>query len=535
MKNISKISNNNLSSVGTEQDISSSSNLIQEGGNFLSFLFGSDAGNYSSKLILDTFETKVVPVGLFVVKHALDNKVKLKLGKQDSSERTILHWMVIHSEKIPLAKELLFEVLYTPGASKYINKQDKYGNTVAHYAMQLKMNDVIGLLVKKGVDLTIENKEGLKIVLEEEYKRSEITIGEKVRKPQIFVKKPTRKMANSDFDSEAAQIARKIVDQFVTKTDDLESETLNFDRNAMISQLTDDKPPQQIHASDESLEVLYDIAKSFNKDTTLDSLMKNIQKSKEQTGGKKVMVGKRKLISNQELSMSGGDSSTSNGEKIKKHRRSPIDSSSSSSSVDPDTSMESDFGVFREKMVNNKKKELLTSDLSDFSLLRKNGDDSSEKTVSSDGGLLDELDDDEIEGLVKLHELERFQNPESTKRHDEAVKRIKDIMKVDDLTAKVYKSLLYKKIRDENKELDNDEMSKELEKQSSDEKKLKVFIKTLNDKEVKDLKKIIEEKQKEREKREKEGKKENKGNKDKKLSRFIDKLDQDSDIYTSDS
>jgi ankyrin repeat protein len=247
MKDTKNIFDDNLNGIGTEEDNTESSNIIQNGGDFFSFLFGSDAGNYASKLILDSFNNKAIQIGLYVIKHSLMNKVKLGLGNKDKDDRTILHLLVIYSSKIPFAKELLFEILYTPGISKYINKQDKYGNTLAHYALYLQMNDVIGLLVKKGANLTIENKDGLKIVLEEEYK-----------KPTVFTKK---KQVESISDFDAAKIAKNIVDQFVSRTDDLESDTLHFNRNEIFTQMTDNeqkntRSDKKYVESDETMEIL---------------------------------------------------------------------------------------------------------------------------------------------------------------------------------------------------------------------------------------------------------------------------------------
>lgn len=243
-KSLSKRGDNNILNNKQEISLTSSTNetVLQKGSGILSFIFGSEASKYATKLILDAFQIHAPLVGLFVIKHAFDNEVKLNFGQQSDSGKTVLHWLVAFSGHIPFAKTLLFDSLNLPGISKYLNKQDAAGNTVAHIAMYLSeinnvnMDDVIEILVKKGTDLSIKNSEGRNIVLEEVVVPKNIEKHENYNINQIFVKKSDSKdkeKMTEISDSEAAKIAKKIAENFVIRTDTVGSETINFNRETV--------------------------------------------------------------------------------------------------------------------------------------------------------------------------------------------------------------------------------------------------------------------------------------------------------------
>jgi hypothetical protein len=606
-KSLSKQGNNNILNNKQENSLTSSTNenVLQKGSGILSFIFGSEASKYATKLSLDAFEMHAPLVGLFVVKHAFDNEVKLNFGQQSESGKTVLHWLVAFSGQIPFAKTLLFDSLNLPGISKYLNKQDVAGNTVAHIAMYLSeinnvnMDDIIAVLVKKGVDLTINNNEGRNIVLEE------VAVPEKVEKHehyninQIFVKKSDSKdkeKANEKIeeisDSEAAKIAKKIADNFVIRTDTVGSETINFDRETVdktdekgtgrnsemlaedvrdiikVKNMAKEKKEEKKEEkkpvnfggnraqiqSEDSMEVINELLEKFNKKSSLNKVAQSFQiQNKNQLGGNKI-VGNRKRISYSEPEMSGGQTSTSsddkNNENSDQTNKDNFDNfykkveemaKKDNTDISSISMVSSSFGddATNNKMAKNSESdsETQSSTSNNESDEKSNSTSEQDTTVSSDNGFLDKKNDDEIMEQFGLQKLGRFINPESTKRHDEAVKRIKDILKVDEVMAKVYKAFLYKKIKEENTNLNNDEVAKELEKQSSDEKLLKAFIKTLDSKKVNELKEIIEKKG---ENKSSEKKGSDKKSSEKKLSRFIQDLSEeldfksDSDAYTSD-
>ncbi len=555
-KSLSKQGNNNILNNKLENSLTSTTNenVLQKGSGLLSFIFGSEASKYATKLSLDAFDMKAPLVGLFVIKHALDNEVKLNLGQQSDNGKTILHWLVAFSGQIPFAKSLLFDFLNLSGICKYLNKQDFAGNTVVHVAMYLaeindvNMDDVIEALVKKGADLTIKNNDGRHIVLEE------VAVPEKVEKHnhykinQIFVKKSDSKDKDKEkekmeemSDSEAAKIAKKIAENFVIRTDTVGSETINFDRETVekTEEKKEEKKPVNFGGnraqSEDTLEILDGLVENFNKKPSLNKVAQSFQtQNKNQLGGNKI-VGNRKRISYSEPEMSGGETSTSSDsdeadkDNLKNFYK-KVEEMANNTDISSISRVSSSFGDDVKMAVNSDtESQSSTSD-------SESGTSEQDVTVSSDNGLLDNKNDDEMMEKFGLQKLGRFINPESTKRHDEAVKRIKDILKVDEVMAKVYKSFLYRKIKEDNKNLNNDEIAKELEKQSSDEKFLKAFVKTLDSKKINEVKDYIEKKG---ENKSSDKKNSDKKSSDKKLSRFIKNLSEeldfesDSNAYTS--
>jgi hypothetical protein len=604
--------NNKPLSVSTENMFTSDSDMesrvLQEGAGFLSFMFGSESSKYATKLILDGFEDGAQTVSLFAISHAINNSVKLNYGEQSKKYgRTIIHWLVITGSKIPYARSLLIEILKnTSGISKYINKQDNDGNTPAHHAMYLSeledaddMDNIISALVKKGVDLSIRNKAGKNIVLEEE----------PVNNNQIFVKKSQHKELS---DTEAAKIAKKIAEQFVIKTDEV-SDTIHFNRNNTADQsdsegiqhITEEaKKELQNKTSDKNLvkpinfggaknssknseksnsidsaNLVNELLTSFKKKSSVNRITNNFAR-----GGSNPIFGTRRKISN--FTSRGGDPLSSEASRVKSDKnqtdtdkfgdvRKKIGYNLNADSSSDISDISSSFGDEPVKF-NNARENVSYSGESDTSDESDDFDDNTSKSsngefdgqeesdgsnnsesISSDGGALD--NNDELLEQHGLNKLARFDDPESTKRHENAVIRIQEILGIDEILAKVYKSMLYKKIKEKNSGMRNDEISKELEKESSDENALKKFVKSLDIKKVNELKDIIaskltekkennkkENNKKENNKKENNKKENNKKKDDKKenknISRFIQNLSDDfdfneestSDIYTSD-
>src|SRR3989338_3295578 len=229
-------SDNKLNKQNNDKISSASSIDTQNGAGIIDAIFGTGANNYTTMLVLDAFRNKLVPAGVFIINHALDNGIKLKFHKIDCDGKTILHWVVYYSAYFSPVKELLVKLLQLPYVTRCINIQDKNKNTIAHYAVRLEMFDIVNLLVKKGIDLTIPNDQGMTIeektaMVEKEQNPSDIN---------IFIKKTiseqhTERLPDlpdiSDFRKLREQLQQKIAmitDKFVPKTD---TETINFNRN----------------------------------------------------------------------------------------------------------------------------------------------------------------------------------------------------------------------------------------------------------------------------------------------------------------
>lgn len=610
-KTFSKKQNKRGDEYSTNSSVSN--HMIQEGRGILSKIFGSDAGSYATKLVLDSFESKGALISLFVIKHARENDVDLDFNERDSEGRTILHWLVSLSGKIPFAKKLLFDVLNTPGISKHLNNQDKAGNTIAHIALYISefndvdMDDVITALIRKGVDLSLKNSEGLRVLLSgvpekksEDSEKSEIhnyTIN------NIFMKKPSQKEEINEFnefnlsDTEAAKIAENLVKRFVMRTngeenkDYVNSETINFSRNTEtenesvresvqkkkknenakslsdfdkllntknITNITNknssdakknssqkDKVSVSFggnkNDSENSLEIIKDLVSNFKRPNSLDNVTDKFQLiDKMQLGGGNKITGIRRKISYSERSEISEQSSSDKkrmGVLEKQLAKYKIQNNATSS--DMDVSMSSSYNFHKKGGANesNIEKEYDSSDdssstsTSDESSAESSAESSTESSTESSstdsayiysGGSSEYEDmeqdsnvnnDKESEGLDKLSRVKNEDN-----EHSRAVKKIMEIMKVDEENAKIYKSILWEKINDEMKGELNKPRSEELEKRASDEK----LLKKITSKEFEAKKKEIEKKQKERE------------NNKKDLSRFIQTLSDDVETSMSD-
>jgi len=236
--------------VSTSSDISfSDSMLMQEGKGLLSFIFGPDASNFATKIVLEAF-AKYPQTSLYVIKYCLDNSVELKLNERDVNGRTTFHLLAMSMINNLDAKTLLVELLNKSTSSKYLNIQDENGNTLAHYCVILgqKYNtivydDLLDLIVKKGASLTIKNKSGQSIILEEVFEKNETEEENKIdldqeinlsqkSEPSIFKKKNKEQEQEQ---TEAEKIAKRIASQYVKNVS--ESQVGTTDSIQMINDI----------------------------------------------------------------------------------------------------------------------------------------------------------------------------------------------------------------------------------------------------------------------------------------------------------
>jgi len=104
------------------------------------------------------------------------------------------------------------------------------------------------------------------------------------------------------------------------------------------------------------------------------------------------------------------------------------------------------------------------------------------------------LDDDDYSEISNMARMARdMQNTKSSDAHTRSVERILEILKLNkkDATeqdARVVKAIIYESIKKEHPELNNYDRAVELEKRASD----KDVVTNITDKQIKDMKKIIE-------------------------------------------
>lgn len=442
----------------SSSDSNTESSIDMQGGGITDLLFGSKTGEYVSKLILDAFSRKQVMVAGYVLEHTLQNNVELKFGLQDNEGKTLLHWLVIYSSKIPEFKNIIIKSFEKGNAKKYINKQDNRKNTAAHYAMYLNLDDILNLLARNGADLTIKNDEGLSIGAEEKFEKPE------ARGPNVFMRKEQHN-SGSDRNNSVDDIRRAIgnlVNSRVTRTDE---DTINYSDGVPLEETAADsiarRKPFQMNAPKSRDEIELDrIMKNINMngmrtDTAdsheiVDSFIKDYnqghQNKQEMTGGSKLITGTRRMSTYSEISMSGGedddDSSTTCDEE---------DDDCDTSSDEYDDDDEDDDLLFGGKYASGPFRGLTVSEV------------------------------DELAGLKRLKNLNRSGGAQNDRqeddRHEQAVKRIMQILDVDETTARAYKAIIYRRIKEENADMKYADRVLELEKQSADKKILDAISK----------------------------------------------------------
>ena len=149
-----------MTSVNIESDEKYSATSVdqnqQVGGGFMSWLFGSEKGEYGTQLAMNAFNDDKHDVGCYIIEKSLDDQICLNYGCKGMKGRTLLHWMAISNSP----SDLFERVLRNTDAKNYLNEQDDVGNTCVHYALMKKNSSLLGKLYDHGADLTIANDEG---------------------------------------------------------------------------------------------------------------------------------------------------------------------------------------------------------------------------------------------------------------------------------------------------------------------------------------------------------------------------------------
>jgi ankyrin repeat protein len=469
----------------TKNNFSSSdskSSMGMQGGAINDLIFGSKTGEYMTKLILDAFGKNQVAVGAFILNHADQNNIEPKFGIQDSEGKTLLHWLVIYSQNLPELKEKILKAFEKWNAKKYVNKQDNKKNTAAHYAMYLDMSDIINLLREKGADLTLKNDAGLSIGVEDKFEKPNCMQSQNQRKPNVFMKK--NHDDNSDMNDSVDDIRRAIGNLVNSRVNRTDEETINFSDGVPFAETNADS------AAKRKPFVL--TAKKTQDEMELDKIMRNInmngvntdnsansheivnsfiqdydkKNKQEMAGGSKLMTGTRRMNTYSEISMSGGDDASSSTSCDTEDE----DCESSSDDEDDDDDDDDDL-LYGGKYASGPFRGLTVSEV------------------------------DELAGLNRLKNLNRSGGAKNDRqeddRHEEAIKRIMKILDVDDATARAYKAIIYRRIKEENADMKYADRVLELEKQSADKK----ILESISKKDVDTMKNQLEIIRKERESR----------------------------------
>lgn len=341
----------------------------------------------------------------------LSHNILPDLSIVDGNHRNIAYHLLIASNN-PFVTELLNKLYNSSEIKKYINDQDVQGNTLAHYALKRKRMDHLHILVQLGIDLSIENNEGECI----EKGKQQNVVNENVSINLVSVQ--TAQPNGSE--------QHKILDEAIDKLiDDTYSHaSFTFDRNDALASLQEtDKEVDSVGTKqkiDEMIQILEQ--NTDDEDEQVESLFSQESDAVVE-------------------SMGGGLNSSEFLDRLTKRYGGQSG------------------GAKRNKKITASSRKLLT-----YSNM--------ENTIeSSDNSSDDEKGYDTDEITRNVNELSRTISHDADKLHQEAITNIMKTLSIKDKDeAELYKSILYKKIRDEKPALTYMDRAKQLVEWSSDKK-----------------------------------------------------------------
>jgi len=255
-------------SIGTES-LYSSDNKNQTGGGFLSSLFGSSGDVCVAKIALNAFNDKFPQISCYIINDQLKNHETIDLSATDNKGRTLLHHLVVYCKTLLECKKILVEVLSKCGSKSYVNIQDCNGNTPAHYALYLELDDVVELLVQTGANLSIRNNKGYHIKPKQ------------VSSNDIFSKISEREQSRDN------ELNRSI-DNIVNMFRGTESDTIGYIRPTETAQVSDNN-----------------LLSDANSIDILKSVLNNFRGGSRKNNDCERVVGNRKMITYSEVSVGG--------------------------------------------------------------------------------------------------------------------------------------------------------------------------------------------------------------------------------------
>jgi ankyrin repeat protein len=133
----------------------------------LSNTYTDDNNTDYSKLILKAFSDRKPEIAAFIVEQT---KQKISFDKLDRYGRNIIHYLVIFYGFESL-RNLLNSIIQNSSERKLktvLNLQDNLGNTPLHYAIMFNLNELATILINKGANPKLKNKDGNSIVTDKE-------------------------------------------------------------------------------------------------------------------------------------------------------------------------------------------------------------------------------------------------------------------------------------------------------------------------------------------------------------------------------
>ena len=155
---LSEITSNSLNSISDMTSLGSTPVSVQEGGGVIGDLMDAVFGSSASKAdraVLEAARLKNYTVVEFMIDQSAVN-----LSAKDKDGNTVLHYLV--SDPNP-NQTLINKVLSMPQAKSFLNKQNKDGDTPLIIAVKNQHHDLCSQLIEAGSDKSIRNREGLRV------------------------------------------------------------------------------------------------------------------------------------------------------------------------------------------------------------------------------------------------------------------------------------------------------------------------------------------------------------------------------------
>lgn len=383
-----------------------------------------------------------------VVEFMLDNNMVSKFDSKDNEGMTLLH-RLIEDNANPKSQSLIDKLLSGGAIKSFINAQDNNGNTPIISATKCGATGICDKLVNAGADLNIRNKEGKRVKVNE-------LVDNDIQAPVLRGGKPLLKFL-TDFFTSAKAPAPELSDTFMTPASINLSDTnegsivLTVDVNT--PELSVNSPTNQLNSEQfiQAMETKYARAiGSTAQSGGIVNMSNRGEESFENINSDAFADLMDKKYNDALSKLSGG----AKGHKQAKGHRQLVKYQGSLSDISVSVVSESAY---------DKKK----------------------------GKKLDVDSEEEPRTGRAMSRLERLLKNQKDEIHDRVVKKIMELLKVDEITARAYKAILYKEVKEKYGDKSGFDRATELEKlttlkelKKADPKLLKEIKETIAKKEA---------------------------------------------------
>jgi len=392
-------------SIGTETSNSmhSSKSIKQNGGYFFNF---NNPGQLTVACMDALNEGNLFGVQ-FSFKSASKQRIKIDLAYSTDSnnKQNILQTLIFKAGIDPRFKKVMNNVISTCDLSSSVNAQDALGNTALHYALQQHPNDINVLikLIEKGGDISIKNNEGFKIVQETRDEQNDYDV-----LPNDYVNCGTKLLSETERPGLVEKRVKYLIKFITTQGYETDQENTEFYTNT-----PDAQQPSQQQAQQPSQQQAQQPSQPDSVDQVTNMLDAfNNSKQAPQGGG-----------NNDSIDFMHDIMTKFNGGKT----------------------LDGGNGI-----ISGKRRVNTYSEFSE--MYGGKGDSDSDSNTSSNS---------DSSGVMKL-----IKN-KTSELHDETIKKIIEIMNVDESVARNYKAALYKKIKEEKPELNGFDRAVEMLKSAT--------------------------------------------------------------------